>query len=192
MLVSEPHAVTRLLRDLRDGNAEAADRLFPLVYDQLRELAARYMQRERAEHTLQPTALVHEAYLKLIAGQAVDACDRSHFIGIAARAMRQILVDYARSRAAAKRDGGRMITLADDVAATDGRSPVELIMIDRALERLAEVDERQSRVVELRFFGGLGIAETAEVLGVSPATVKRDWVVAKGWLQRELERHEKR
>ena len=179
------HEVTRLLIDLQQGHAEASEKLMPMVYAELHDLAARYMRRERADHTLQPTALVHEAFLRLIDQRSVTWQNRAHFLGLAAQAMRRILVDHARRRSAAKREGGKKITLDDAVAVNQERS-LDLMMLDDALTRLATLDERQSRVVELRFFGGLDIEETAEALGISPATVKRDWLFAKAWLQREL------
>jgi RNA polymerase sigma factor (TIGR02999 family) len=180
------HEVTRLLQDVQQGRGEASDRLIRLVYDELHDLAARYMRRERPDHTLQPTALVGEAYLRLVDQRSISWQSRAHFFGIAAQAMRRILVDHARRRRATKREGGQRVTLDEGLAAVDGRS-LDLIALDDALQRLAALDERQSRVVELRFFGGLDIDQTAEALGISPATVKRDWVFAKAWLQRELE-----
>ena len=179
------HEVTRLLLDLQQGHAEATEKLIPLVYAELRDLAARHMRRERADHTLQPTALVNEAFLKLVDQRTVTWQNRAHFLGVAAQAMRRILVDHARRRNAAKREGGERVTLDDAVAVTEERS-LDLMMLDDALTRLAALDERQGRVVELRFFGGLDIEQAAEALGISPATVKRDWLFAKAWLQREL------
>jgi RNA polymerase sigma-70 factor, ECF subfamily len=179
------HLVTQLLHELQDGNAAAADRLAALVYDELRRMAARYMRAERTDITLQPTDLVHEAYLRLVDQRDVHWRNRAHFFGVAAQAMRRILVDHARQHRAAKRCGGQRVTLDADVAITEGRS-LDLLALDDALARLATLDARQSQVVELRFFGGLDIAHTAEALGVSPATVKRDWLLAKAWLHREL------
>lgn len=178
--------VTRLLELLQRGDADAADRLVPLVYHELREVAAAYMRSERPDHTLQPTALVHEAYLRLVQQREVHWRGRSHFLGVAAQAMRRILVDHARRRAADKRGGGRIETLVENVPGTDAPVTVDLIALDRALERLAERDPRAARIVELRHFGGLDVPGTAEVLGVSTATVKRDWRHARTWLRREL------
>jgi RNA polymerase sigma-70 factor, ECF subfamily len=184
MSTSRPGDVTRLLLDLSNGRREATDQLLPLVYAELRELAARLLRHERADHTLQPTALVHEAYLRLVDQRVGTWENRAHFLGIAAQAMRRILVDHARRRSATKRRGAR-VTLDDAVAPSTGPS-VDLLEIDAALSRLAELDPRQAQVVELRFFGGLSVEETAAVLGVGSATVKRDWTVARAWLHREL------
>jgi RNA polymerase sigma factor (TIGR02999 family) len=170
------------------GDANAASRLLPLVYDQLRALAARYMQGERPDHTLQPTALVHEAYLRLIDGDRIDLQGKTHFFALAARQMRRILADHARARHAAKRGGGaRRITLKDaDALGTDGL--IDMLVLDQALEKLSRESPRQSRVVELRYFGGLSVEETARALDVSPGTVKGDWRMARAWLTRELSR----
>jgi len=182
----EPGEVTRLLHEVQNGVDGAEDQLIPLVYQELRHLAEGYMKGERVDHTLQPTALVHEAYLKLVGQRDVTWRNRSHFMGIAAQAMRRILVDHARRHGAQKRGSGRNVTLHDDMAP---QSPfnIDLIALDEALERLAVQDPRSLRVVELRYFGGLGVEEAAEVLSVSPATVKRDWQLARSWLRRELE-----
>jgi RNA polymerase sigma-70 factor (ECF subfamily) len=178
--------VTALLAQLSKGNEQAAGELIPLVYKELRRLAASYMSRERPDHTLQATALVHEAYFKLVQQRSVDWQSRAHFLGIAAQVMRRILVDYARNHLSDKRGGGcRPVPLDDNLAFTPERS-LELVTVDIALERLARIDPRQSKIVELRFFGGLTVEETAEVLGISPKTVKRDWSIAKAWLHREL------
>jgi len=186
---AEPGDVTVLLARAREGDAGAATRLLPLVYDQLRALAASYMRRERPDHTLQPTALVHEAFLKLVGvGGAAAARDRTHFLALAARAMRQILVDHVRARRCEKRGGGLdRVTLEDTLGVTgsDG-SRLDLLDLDRALDRLAELDERQSRMVELRFFAGLDGAEVAAALGLSERTVRADWRMARAWLKREL------
>jgi RNA polymerase sigma factor (TIGR02999 family) len=179
--------VTRLLADLQVGRAGAFDELLPLVYDELRSLAVAQLRRERSDHTLQPTALVHEAYLRLV-GQTESAYrGRAHFMSVAALAMRRILTDYARRRQAAKREGGRQVTLDDEAAATEDRDE-EIVAVDEALERLAALSVRQARLVELRYFVGFTIEETAAALDVSVATAKRDWVAAKSWLQRELVR----
>lgn len=178
-----PGDVTRLLEAVRDGEREALDRLLPLVYDELRDLARRQMWRERPDHTLHATALVHEAYVKLAGGGRVEAADRAHFLAIAAHAMRQVLVDHARRQMAAKRGGGwEVTTLADGHRALDFR-PEEILTLDRALERL---EPRQRQVVEYRFFAGLEEAEIAALLEVSERTVRRDWVKARAWLYREL------
>lgn len=183
--VTNPTAVTALLIAIGNGRAGAMDELMPLVYDELKTLAAAHLRRERASDSLQPTALVHEAYLRLVGQHNVSWKNRSHFFGIAAQLMRRIIVDHARRRLAAKRDGGRPVTLDENIGLSDhGR--VDVVAVDEALSALAQLNERQARVVELRFFGGLTIEETAEVLDVSEMTVKRDWMVAKAWLQREL------
>ncbi|NOT33014.1 MAG: sigma-70 family RNA polymerase sigma factor [Candidatus Eisenbacteria bacterium] len=175
------------LKHAAQGDALAADRLFPLVYEALRQQAARYLRAERVAHTLQPTALAHEAYLRL-AGQPDSAWqDRAHFLAVAARAMRRILVDHARRKRAGKRGSGETpVELDTGVELAARAGPVEFDDLDRALVDLARLSERQARVVELRYFGGLSIEETGEVLGVSPMTVKRDWATARAWLYREL------
>lgn len=176
---------TRILREIRDGDESAAQRLVPLIYDDLRALAASYMRNEPADHTLQPTALVHEAFLRLVDTDRVEWRTRAHFMAVAARTMRRILVDHARRRRAAKRGGGRKVTLVEGLAFSEPR-PFDLVALDEALIKLMGIDERQSSVVELRFFGGLAVEEIAEVLEVSTATVKRDWRFARAWLLREL------
>ena len=179
---SRPGEVTRLLQAVREGEPEALDRLIGLVYDELRLLARRQLARERAGHTLHATALVHEAYIKM-AGSAIDVSGRAHFLAIAARAMRQILVDHARRRQAQKRGGEwEVTTLTDGARAVEFR-PDEMLTLDRALD---ELDERQRQVVEFRFFGGMEESEIASVLGVSERTVRRDWVKARAWLYRSL------
>lgn len=180
------HDVTRLLVDLQRGADGAADQLVPLVYGELHKLAVHYMRAERGDHTLQPTALVHEAYMRLVDQRNASWQNRSHFFGIAAQAMRRILVDHARRKRAGKREGGDRVTLDESVAEAPQRS-VDLIALDDALNKLAALDPRQARVVELRFFGGLDIEQTAESLGISPATVKRDWIFARAFLQREMD-----
>lgn len=180
--------VTQLLARWREGEVAARDALLAQVYDELRRLAQRQFRFERSDHTLQATGLVHEAYVRLIGDQAVAATDRGHFFALAAQTMRRILVDHARARRAGKRGGGEaMITLSDEVAAPDERS-VELLRLDDALAELAKLDPDQARLVELRYFAGLTIEDTAAALGVSPATVKREWATAKAWLRRELAR----
>lgn len=180
------HDVTRLLAELQSGQEGAAEALVPLVYAELHALAVHFMRGERDDHTLQPTVLVHDAYLRLVGQRDTSWQSRSHFFGIAAQAMRRILVDHARRTRAAKRDGGERVTLDESVADRSGRT-VDLIALDDALARLAALDPRQARVVELRYFSGLDIEQTAAVLGVSPATVKRDWTFARAFLQRELD-----
>ncbi|MFL6228568.1 MAG: sigma-70 family RNA polymerase sigma factor [Pyrinomonadaceae bacterium] len=182
MSTSSPHEVTRLLVQLTDGDHDALDALLPLVYAELRRLAASYLRRERDGHTLQPTALVHEAYLRLIDQTQVRWQNRAHFFGVAAQMMRRILVDHARSQQAEKRGGDVQKFSLDENIDVSGERASDLVPLDEALERLAEIDPTKSRVVELRFFGGLSVEETAEVLGVSAPTVKRQWRMAKAWL----------
>jgi RNA polymerase sigma-70 factor (ECF subfamily) len=181
-----PGGVTALLQDVTAGKQDAFDRLLPLVYDELRRVAARYLRRERPNHTLQPTALVHESYLRLVDQRAVHWQNRAHFFAIAAQAMRRILIDEARCHRRSKRGGGeRHLSLGEVEPASQARS-VDLLALDQALGRLAVRDARQARVVELRYFGGLTIEEAAEVIGISEATVRREWTMAKAWLRREL------
>lgn len=181
--------VSRLLEDAREGKREALEALFPLVYDELRGLAGRYMRRERPGQTIQATGLVHEAYLRLLREKHTRWQNRAHFCALAAGSMRQILVERARARGAVKRAGDRQrVTLTDAVAVEQGPAGVDVETLDQALDRLAAMDRDQARLVELRFFGGLTIEETAEVLEVSPATVKRSWNAARAWLRRELGR----
>ena len=177
---------TRTLKRVSGGERAALDVLLPAVYDELRRLAASYLRRERTGHTLQPTALAHEAFVRLVDQREVTWQDRAHFLGLAAQAMRRILADHARRRKALKRGGQDLrVTLERvDVAAPEGS--VDAADLDEALGRLAKLDERQAQIVDLRFFGGLTIEETAEVLEISPATVKRDWLLARAWLHREI------
>lgn len=183
---TSPDVVARLLAEYRSGNRQALEELLPVVYDELRRIARSQLRREREGHTLQPTALVHEAYVRLAQSEGASVEDRAHFFGIAARLMRQVLVDHARAHGREKRGGGlARVTLKDDVLGAQERD-LDLIALDTALDALAAQDEGLCRVVELRYFGGLSIEETAEALGVSAATVKRDWAVAKGFLRREL------
>jgi len=178
--------ITALLKDWSGGDREALERLLPAVYGELKRLAASYLRSERPDHTLQPTALVHEAYLRLQGQRSVVWSNRAHFYGIAARIMRRILVDHARRRGAAKRDGAALrVTLVDADAGADDRAP-ELIALDSALTTLEELDPQQARIVELRFFGGLTVEETADAAGISTATVKREWRTARAWLRREI------
>ncbi len=181
--------VTQLLAAWSDGDYSALDKLLPLVEDELHRLAHRYMSREREDHTLQTTALVNEAYLKLIDQRVVHWQNRAHFFGIAAQIMRRILIDHARKHLGAQRHGGRKLSL-DDVAVVSDERAAELVALDDALTSLAEVDERKGRVVEMRYFGGLSVEETAEVLGVSVDTITRDWRRAKAFLRRELSQNQ--
>jgi RNA polymerase sigma factor (TIGR02999 family) len=178
--------VTDLLQAWGKGDAAALDRLLPVVYDELHRQAQRYLRHERPGHTLQTTGLVHEAYLRLVDQRQPDWKNRAQFFGVAAQMMRRVLIDHARSKLAAKRGGsGIHVTLEDASAAAEERG-LDLLELDEALTRLAALDPQQAKVVELRYFTGLGIEETAQVLGISPATVKREWVVARAWLRREL------
>jgi len=179
--------VSELLVRWKDGDQEALGALVPLIYNELRRLAHHCLQGERSNHTLQSTALVHEAYLRLTNKGPMHFENRAHFFAVSAQLMRQILVDYARSRRAAKRGGGCKLTLDEAVALPKGRD-VDLVALDDALNDLFRLDAHQSRIVELRFFGGLSIEETSQVLGISPATVKRDWATARAWLHREISR----
>lgn len=180
------HDVTRLLHELSGGDESAMARLVPLIYDELRAIAAREMRRERGEHTLQPTALVHEVFLRLVDKPDLSWESRAHFLNIAAQSMRRILVEHARHRKRQKRGGGaERITLDEQLHAPGAGAP-DLTDIDEALERLSSLDPRKGRVVELRFFAGLSVEETGRVLGISNATVKREWQFAKAWIQREL------
>lgn len=183
-----PGVVTEMLERARGGHAEVLEQLVPLVYDELRRVARRYVQRERPGHSLQATALVHEAYLRLFKDEDLSFQNRAHFLGIAARSMRQILIEHARARDAGKRGGERRRITLDEQVASAQPIDVDLVALDEALERLAAQDPQHARIVELRFFGGLTNEETAEVLGISPATVKRAWTVARAWLLRELTR----
>jgi len=184
-------SVTELLRAWGQGDAQALDRLTPLVYQELRRIAGRYMARERRDHTLQATALVNEAYLRLVDAKEVSWHDRAHFFAISSQTMRRILVDFARARHSRKRGSGAKPMSLEESLVVQGQPGADLVALDDALNALAAVDPRKSRVVELRFFGGLSVEETAEVLTVSPETVKRDWKLAKAWLLRELS-HETR
>jgi RNA polymerase sigma factor (TIGR02999 family) len=186
---SSPQPVSALLSKWRAGDPEALQALIPLVYQELRRIARHHLQQERPDHTLQSTALVHEAYLRLMKQGPAEVANRTHFLAVASQLMRQILVDHARGRRAAKRGGGFKLELNDAVSAQKTQS-VDLIALDDALNELAELDPQQSRIVELRFFGGLSIGETAEIVGVSPTTVKREWATARAWLRREVRRTE--
>jgi RNA polymerase sigma factor (TIGR02999 family) len=178
--------VTRLLADWSNGDRQALDELLPLVYEELRHLANAYLRREREGHTLQSTALVHEAFLRLVNQRDVHWRGRAHFFGIAAQMIRRILVDHARAQRAAKRGAGAVRLELDDAIAVAHQRDLDLIALDDALGRLAMLDERQSRIVELRFFAGLSVEDTAEVMGISTSTVKREWASARAWLFREV------
>ncbi len=181
-----PHELTQLLAAWGDGDRAALEKLTPLVYEELRRLAHQYMSHERPGHTLQTSALVHEAYLRLIDQKDVHWQNRAHFFGIAAQMMRRILVDHARQRRYAKRGGDvRQVPLDEAMIVSEERT-AEVVALDDALKSLAEIDPRKSQIVELRFFGGLSIEETAEVLKVSPGTIMREWTLAKAWLRREM------
>lgn len=180
--------LTQLLVDYSNGKREALDVLTPMVYKELRNLAARYLRRERSDHTLQSTALVHEAYLRLIDQNQVQWQNRAHFFGVAAQMIRRILVDHARTRHAQKRGGNAQKLSLDEAIGLPEQRDLDIIALDDALKQLAELDPQQSKVIELRFFGGLSIEETAEAIGISPATVKREWVTARAWLLRQLTR----
>jgi RNA polymerase sigma factor (TIGR02999 family) len=186
MTMPSPNEITQLLLDWSHGDKAALDQLMPLVYDELRSLANSYLRRERPDHTLQPTALVHEAYLRLIDQQSVQWQNRTHFFGIAAQMMRRILVDHARYHAREKRLSVSQRVSLDEAIMAAQQPDIDVLALDSALDQLADFDPQQARVVELRFFGGLTVEETAEVLGLSPATVKRDWSMAKAWLLLQL------
>jgi RNA polymerase sigma-70 factor, ECF subfamily len=179
--------VTILLNRINDGDGKAPEKLLPLVYGELRKLAHSYLQNERSDHTLQATALVHEAYIRLVDWEKVSWQNRAHFFAVAANVMRKILVDHAREKKAQKRDSGQKLSL-DEAISLPSQNPreIDLIALDDALEKLAKFDKTQSKIVELRFFGGLTIEETAHAINISPATVKREWTVAKTWLFREI------
>ena len=181
------HPVSELLIRWKAGDQEALEALVPLVYKELRDIARHHLQRERPGHTLQSAALVHEAYLRLIDQRPFDAENRAHFLAVASRLMRQILVDYARTHGAAKRGADRIVELDASLILPQARS-TDVVALDDALNGLAKLDEQQGRIVELRFFGGLATEEIAEVLGISPSTVKRDWNVAKAWLTRQMKK----
>jgi RNA polymerase sigma-70 factor (ECF subfamily) len=187
---SAPQDVTLLLHSLNRGDSAAEGKLIPVIYDELRRLAAHYMRQERPDHTLQATALVHEAFLRLTRQKDVNWQGKAHFFAVAAKLMRQILIDHARGRLREKRgSGGQKLPLDEGLLLTEARS-AELVAVDAALDRLAKLDPRQARIVELRFFGGLSVEETAKVIDVSPKTVKRDWSVAKAWLYEDLRVHD--
>lgn len=178
--------VTQLLVNWSQGDPKALEALTPVVYDELRRLARSYLRRERPDHTLQSTALVHEAYLKMVDQRQVRWQNRAHFFGVAAQIIRRILVDHARAHKADKRGADAVKLSLDEAMAIPEERQIDLVALDDSLNSLASFDIQQGRIVELRFFGGLSIEETAEVLGVSPATVKRDWAMAKAWLYRDM------
>lgn len=179
--------VTVLLREIRGGDSDAVNKLIPLVLNELRTLARLQLRHERPGHTLQPTALVNEAYVRLVTDQARDWQNRAHFIGVSVSVMRRILIDYARRKQALKRDGGQQVIIDGiDLAGVSGEQADELVALDLALDQLEKMNPRQRRIVELRYFGGLSVEETAEVLSVSPITVKRDWSTARAWLKGQV------
>jgi len=182
-----PKNLTILLNELSEGNNLAIEQILPLVYDELRKISSKYLKDEYRNHTFQTTELVHEAYLKLIGNQKISWQSRAHFFGIAAKTMRQILVDYARKRKAQKRGKGKTKLSLDDAQFVAGESDEQILALDEALKKLENVEERSSKIVELRYFSGLTIEETAELLNISAATVKRDWQFAKAWLYREIQ-----
>lgn len=184
-LASSPR-VSEILADWGYGDPAAREALIPLVYDELRRIARRHLRGERPDHTLQSAALVHEAYFRLLELEAPPWQNRAHFFGVAAQMMRHILVDYARNRRAAKRGGGAPRLTLDTKIALLRKPEVDLVVLDDALNKLAALDPQQCRIIEMRFFGGLSIEETASVLDISPATVKREWATARAWLQREM------
>jgi RNA polymerase sigma factor (TIGR02999 family) len=191
MATRSPQGITELLGRWSQGDDGALEQLMPLVYDELRRLAGSYLRRERREHTLQPTALVNEAYLKLVRQREMPWQNRAQFFGIAAQLMRHILVDHARAHGAAKRGGHLVNVSLKDIGAFYTQGEADVLAVHDVLNRLAEIDPGQSRIVELRFFGGLTIEETAEVMKVSHSTVEREWKIAKAWLKRELTKNAK-
>ena len=187
MSQQDPSEITQMLLELTEGNQEVVNQILPHIYDELRRLASSYLRRERADHTLQPTALVHEAYMKLIDQKRVHWQNRAHFFGIAAQVMRRILMDHARKHQADKRGGeAEKLPLEEDILVVSHDKSAELIALDEALEALAQFDEQKAKIVELRYFGGLSIEETAEVIGVSVPTINRQWRMAKAWLYSQL------
>lgn len=182
----ESAEITRYLQDWRNGNASALDEVLPAIYGELRRLARRYRAKERGEHTLQTTEIINEAYLKLLNQNGNDWQDRTHFFAVASRVMRNLLVDYARTKNYQKRGNGAEKVSLEDVAVFTSEPDAKILALDEALSRLAKFDERKSKLVELRYFGGLSALETAEVLGISEITVKREWLKAKAWLYNEL------
>jgi len=188
MASDQPHEVTVLLEKWSLGDRDALDELMPLIYSELRRLAGSHFRRERADHTLQSTAVVHEAFMRLAGQREVRWQNRAHFYGIAAQMIRRILLDYARAHRAGKRGSGAVKLQLDEAIAVPERNNVEIVALNDALDRLSAMDERQARIVELRYFSGLSIEETAEVMQLSPATIKREWNTARTWLLREMSR----
>jgi RNA polymerase sigma factor (TIGR02999 family) len=185
-MAQSPEEITRLLQAWRNGNRDALDKLMPIVYDELRQIAHRYIRRQAAGQTLQTTAVVHEAYIRLAGQDDVAWQNRAHFYGVCAQVMRGLLVDRARARGAAKRGGGQYkVSVVDDLA-SKSNSDIDVVALDEALERLAAIDPRKARIVELRYFGGLTVEETGSFLELSPITIKREWLKAKAWLYNEL------
>lgn len=185
--MAAPRDFTQLLVDWRNGDKDALDRMTPVLYEELRRLARHFLASERPDHTLQPTALVHEAYVRLVEQRSVDWRNRAHFLGVAASMMRRILINHARDRQAAKREGYAHAVTLEDALGVFTNPRIDFLELNRALQQLSEMDAQQGRVVELRYFGGLTIEETAEVIGISPATVKREWSTARLWLMRQME-----
>lgn len=187
--MSQTHEITGMLHKWSDGNLEALEELMPLVYSELHRQAARFLRRERRDHTLQTTALIHEAYIKLVDQREIDWENRAHFFAIAANLMRRILVDHARAKHREKRGGNYLkLPLEEAALVVNNEKSIDLMALDEALDRLAEIDARQSRIVELRYFSGLSLEETAAVLKISRTTVAEEWAMAKAWLHRELTR----
>jgi RNA polymerase sigma factor (TIGR02999 family) len=184
--VAETRNITQLLTAWSSGDKAALDALIPVVYDELRRQASRYLRRERPGHTLQTTALINEAYLRFVDQKTMKWQNRAQFFGIASQLMRRILVDHARAKHRAKRGGSDIRVSLTEAMALSSNQEIDLVELDEALNRLAEIDEQQSKIVELRFFSGLSVEETAAALNISPATVKRDWSMAKAWLHREI------
>lgn len=185
--MTSPQDLTQLLLNWRKGDKAALDQMTPALYEELRRIARFFLANERPDHTLQPTALVHEAYIRLISQRAVDWRNRAHFLGLAATMMRRILINHAQARHAAKRQGQANSVALEDALGIFTNPRVDLLELNQILEQLTELDPQQGRVVELRYFGGLTIEETAEVLGISPATVKREWTIARLWLLHKME-----
>jgi RNA polymerase sigma factor (TIGR02999 family) len=182
-----PQEFTQLLTDWRNGDKNALDQMTPVLYEELRRIARHFLAAERPDHTLQPTALVHEAYMRLVDQRSVDWKNRAHFLGVAASMMRRILINHARAQQAAKREGFLNAVSLEDALGVFTNPQVDLLELNTALQQLTDLDPQQARVVELRYFGGLTIEETAEAMGISPATVKRDWGTARLWLMRQIQ-----
>jgi RNA polymerase sigma factor (TIGR02999 family) len=182
----EPSDVSRLIAEYRQGNREALERLLPLVYGELRRIAAYHLRDERSNHTLQPTALVHEAYMRLAVRSEINVNDRTHLVALAAQVMRHVLVDYARARRRDKRGGGKTMVALDDALEVHGEREADLVALDEALTELSSMSPQQGKIVEMRYFGGLSIEEIAQTLGIAVARVRSDWTIARTWLRREL------